>query len=96
MKAELFEDSILKRCLQSQATKPTSYKSRCKITKRRRREVYERDGHCCLKCGSYDNLTIDHIVPVTKGGLKRKFNLQTLCAKCNNEKGESIICYRKI
>lgn len=35
-------------------------------------------------------LTIDHIVPVSKGGSDRRENLQTLCNVCNGEKGDSL------
>lgn len=89
------EEKLLNRCLHSQKDKPRSYKSQSKITKRRRRLTYQRDGYQCLKCGTYDNLSIDHIVPLSKGGLKKRFNLQTLCNDCNNEKGDKIISYVK-
>ena len=50
----------------------------------------------CLKCGN-DNpgsLTLDHIVPVSKGGKGHLDNLQTLCRKCNNRKGAKTVDYR--
>ena len=56
--------------------------------------IYSRDGHKCLKCGSSNNLTLDHIRPVSKGGSNKFHNLQTLCEKCNNEKGANEIDYR--
>lgn len=37
--------------------------------------------------GREDVLTIDHIVPISKGGKSGKYNLQPLCSKCNNKKG---------
>ncbi len=58
-----------------------------------RRNVYKRDDHKCLKCGQKENLSIDHIVPLSKGGLKAKFNLQTLCVSCNSQKGNRIASY---
>ena len=42
----------------------------------------------CKLCGSTENLTIDHIKPVSKGGTHKLKNLQTLCEKCNVEKGD--------
>ena len=57
-------------------------------------EVFERDGHECLKCGSLENLTIDHIVPVSKGGIDEMDNLQTLCKTCNLSKKTNIADYR--
>ncbi len=34
-----------------------------------------------------DDLHIDHVVPVSRGGLTEPENLQTLCAPCNLRKG---------
>lgn len=56
--------------------------------------IYERDGHRCLKCNTSLNLTIDHIKPVGLGGTKDPDNLQTLCARCNSDKGQQTIDYR--
>ena len=55
-----------------------------------RNEVHERDGHKCVLCGSRDDLTIDHILPFSKGGKTKKENFQTLCKTCNLKKGASI------
>jgi hypothetical protein len=60
-----------------------------------RAKVYERDGHRCLKCGTPEDLTLDHILAISKGGKWTVKNLQTLCEKCNNEKGVEFIDYRK-
>jgi hypothetical protein len=57
------------------------------IPEKLRNEIYERDGYRCVKCGNTDNLQVDHIVPFSKGGKTEKSNLQTLCKKCNVEKG---------
>lgn len=57
--------------------------------------VFARDGNKCVCCGSNDNLTLDHIVPKALGGLNRSQNYQTLCWKCNNEKGATIALYVK-
>lgn len=59
------------------------------------REVMIRDGNCCLCCGALDNLTIDHIIPLSKGGLDHPTNMQTLCQPCNLAKGQQTIDYRK-
>ncbi len=52
-----------------------------------RAAVLDRDGHQCSYCGSTDNLTIDHILPVALGGLSIIENLRTLCGHCNTSKG---------
>ncbi|MEZ4410290.1 MAG: HNH endonuclease [Polyangiales bacterium] len=48
-----------------------------------------RDGHRCLCCGD-DNaryLQVDHVVSFHHGGSNEMENLQTLCARCNGDKG---------
>lgn len=56
-------------------------------TKQHRSTVFDRDGHRCRLCGSTDNLVLDHIVPISKGGSDDIGNLQTLCWSCNSRKG---------
>lgn len=63
--------------------------------KNRRAAVLARDGHRCLKCGSTEGLTLDHIVPRSKGGRSHRENLQTLCESCNAEKGNAVRDYRR-
>jgi 5-methylcytosine-specific restriction endonuclease McrA len=48
----------------------------------------------CLKCGSVDDLTIDHVVPLSKGGGSEFLNLQCLCRVCNSTKNASDTDYR--
>lgn len=40
----------------------------------------------CTNCGSTRDLTGDHIVPVSRGGLNTRANCQTLCRRCNARK----------
>lgn len=56
----------------------------------RRKVVYERDGHKCVQCGTTSDLTLDHIVPKSKGGSSEVDNLQTMCAPCNHAKADAI------
>jgi 5-methylcytosine-specific restriction endonuclease McrA len=45
--------------------------------------------HRCLLCGLYEpfiKLTVDHIVPLSKGGMNTADNLQPLCMGCNQHK----------
>lgn len=58
------------------------------ISKKVRQAVYERDGHACVRCGSRDGLTVDHIHPHIKGGVSELANYQTLCKTCNSKKGD--------
>ena len=48
----------------------------------------------CLCCGSENNLSIDHIIPINKGGENKLGNLQTLCKSCNSKKSDNYIDYR--
>ncbi|WP_112521859.1 HNH endonuclease [Agrobacterium cavarae] len=49
--------------------------------------IFARDVHQCPKCAATDNLSIDHIVPVSRGGAHAESNLQTLCLSCNARNG---------
>ena len=40
----------------------------------------------CRYCHSTENLTLDHKVPLSKGGKNEKSNLQCLCEECNSMK----------
>jgi len=51
-----------------------------------RARIFQRDGYRCRQCGSSDNLTLDHIIPVYRGGTDEDSNLQTLCLSCNSGK----------
>jgi 5-methylcytosine-specific restriction endonuclease McrA len=48
--------------------------------------VWDRDNFTCQKCKSRWLLTIDHIVPWSKGGTHHMENLRTLCKFCNSKK----------
>lgn len=52
-----------------------------------RLNVLANDGYECKHCGTKENLTVDHIVPESKGGSHELDNLQTLCGSCNSKKG---------
>lgn len=45
-----------------------------------------RDGALCTHCGSADELTVDHIVPLSRGGENELENMQILCKSCNSRK----------
>jgi HNH endonuclease len=61
-----------------------------------REKIKQRDDYTCCNCNlsikDEQNLLleIDHIIPVSKGGLTTENNLQTLCWRCNRTKGAKI------
>lgn len=55
-----------------------------------RKNVLIRDKYTCQYCGKKfppSELTIDHIIPKSKGGHTRWDNVVTCCKRCNNRKG---------
>lgn len=52
-----------------------------------RTRIYKRDNYECVYCGSKKDLTLDHVVPKSKGGGNEWTNLVTSCFKCNLKKG---------
>ncbi len=52
-----------------------------------RREVLRRDRQTCQYCGSIKHLTLDHLIPTSKGGKHAWDNIVTACEQCNNRKG---------
>ena len=51
-----------------------------------RDNIFKRDEFQCVYCPSKDNLTIDHVIPSSRGGGNTWDNMVTCCAKCNNKK----------
>ena len=49
--------------------------------------ILRRDNHTCQYCGAQDDLTIDHITPLARGGTNVLDNLQAACRSCNSAKG---------
>lgn len=82
------------------AQKPQkSNENKCKKTPRRiftpaeRKYVYIRDKGTCQICGKFvppDKFTIDHIIPISKGGTYDYDNLQCCCRKCNQLKADTL------
>ena len=58
-----------------------------------RKNVYLRDHYCCQYCGNlfyYNELTIDHVVPKSKGGRLTWENTVTACGPCNVKKADKL------
>ncbi len=58
---------------------------------RRKRRIHERDEHVCQYCAldlSPEEATLDHVVPVSRGGASTRANLVTACTDCNSRKAD--------
>lgn len=74
---------------------PVRYKDIFATIKRTKRDgvpaqmrfkILKRDNYRCRTCGAtaaQTKLHIDHIIPISRGGITEERNLQTLCEKCN-------------
>ncbi len=52
-----------------------------------RQNIYKRDGYQCVYCETKEDLTLDHLLPRSRGGKDQWINLVTACQKCNTYKG---------
>lgn len=62
------------------------------ISQHKRLAIYLRDGLACVYCGNgVENgtkLTLDHLIPYSKGGaITDAMNLVTCCHRCNSTRG---------
>lgn len=48
----------------------------------------------CFCCREAVQLNIEHVIPVTRGGLNHPTNLQPLCKSCNSSKHQDCTDYR--
>jgi len=57
-----------------------------------RYNVYLRDLFTCQYCSTHNpqsNLTLDHVLPISKGGRTEWTNIVTACGPCNSKKGNN-------
>lgn len=65
--------------------------SRMHITKPSRAMIYARDHNKCQYCGSTRKLTIDHVIPKSRGGGDTWENMVVACSKCNTFKSSKFL-----
>ncbi len=53
-----------------------------------RQNIFRRDGQECQYCGATTDLTLDHVLPRSRGGKSSWTNLVTACKSCNSKKGD--------
>ena len=59
-----------------------------------RKNILTRDDHQCQYCGNYfreSDLTIDHVIPRSKGGKNEWDNVATACRACNQRKSNYLL-----
>jgi 5-methylcytosine-specific restriction endonuclease McrA len=59
-----------------------------------RRDIIERFGTVCYLCGNNvepDDIHIDHVHPLSKGGSHTIDNLRVACSRCNTRKGSLML-----
>jgi 5-methylcytosine-specific restriction endonuclease McrA len=52
-----------------------------------RQNIFKRDEFKCQYCASVKDLTLDHVIPRSRGGKSTWKNLITACKLCNAKKG---------
>lgn len=58
------------------------------LSKPSRSMIYKRDDHTCQYCGATKRLTIDHVIPKSRGGQDTWENMVVACSSCNAKKGD--------
>lgn len=53
-----------------------------------RQNIFKRDNFECQYCGTKRDLTLDHVIPSSRGGPHSWLNLVTACKRCNAKKGD--------
>lgn len=72
---------------------------RQKISEKLRFKIYRRDGFLCQYCRKSCpeiELSIDHIIPLAKGGSNESDNLTTACIQCNRGKSDELVIRENI
>lgn len=53
-------------------------------------QILELFGQTCAYCGSDKSITMDHIVPISRGGNHTEDNVIPACKSCNASKGAKV------
>ncbi|CAN8244545.1 unnamed protein product [Cochlearia groenlandica] len=56
-----------------------------------RKNILLRDDYTCQYCSARENLTIDHVIPISRGGQWTWQNLVAACSRCNSKKGQKTV-----
>ncbi|MBB71508.1 MAG: hypothetical protein CMF50_03840 [Legionellales bacterium] len=72
---------------------PSNWIKRCNIPKKIKSALYKRENQECAICKiplSLSEMTLDHIIPLSKGGHNDLVNLQCVCNICNQKKSDKL------
>lgn len=89
-------DAVVETLSQKIRWKKSAAGQRALMTSRLRNAIKSRDKHTCRYCSvslaaePHLLLEVDHIIPLSKGGLSTADNLQTLCWRCNRTKSNKV------
>lgn len=89
-------DALVEYLAQSIKFRQSAAGQRALMTARLRQFIKDRDDWTCLNCAASVHiepnllLEVDHIMPVSRGGLTQVDNLQTLCWRCNRSKSNKL------
>lgn len=89
-------DALISTLTEKIKFKKSAAGQRAAMTAKFRNFIKERDNHTCQFCSvsleqqEHLLLEVDHIIPVSRGGLSVEDNLQTLCWRCNRSKSNKI------
>ena len=90
-----FINTVKQRFALPKVIKYTQYDKIPKVTFRlSRQSIYNRDNYTCYICGeefSEGKLSIDHVIPLSRGGKNTFENMATCCKNCNYKKGSQTL-----
>jgi hypothetical protein len=90
-------DALIETLSQKIRWRKSAAGQRALMTTKLRNSIKARDNHTCRYCSvslatePHLLLEVDHIIPVSKGGLSTLANLQTLCWRCNRTKSNKVV-----
>lgn len=61
------------------------------VTGEQWREICRAHGQRCAYCGTLAKLTVDHVIPVSRGGKDEPSNVVPACSSCNSSKGTKLL-----
>jgi 5-methylcytosine-specific restriction endonuclease McrA len=61
------------------------------VTTEQWRAICDAHGFRCAYCSVEDKLTVDHVVPISRGGLDAPDNVVPACKSCNSSKGAKLL-----